>query len=326
MRVARRRLCTHARAAPTPAACAVSMRVARRCLCTHARAAPTPGLCAVQLATKLNRRNDLVQWLGEGRALLGKTLRKEGTATAHVVGTDVRSSHLWVHLPAADAAAADAAAANDTVAIIFTDDADLASWRASPQRAEWLASGVARGLARDESSVLVEASHIPLVRDDGSLGGWLPSEEEEVSHGSGAASAAIKPLPPPPAWKVAATVLIAMYPTQEANRLAILPLLASQPSWASLPDAVQVFLTCGWTCGLVTVVLLPLARSHVESLGFIGGARGCPGPTALASATGQVMLIYAGLVACGLGAAALAGTGRAKDVCGPRQGHIEIPK
>eukprot|EP00964_Phaeocystis_antarctica_P011635 scaffold6437_cov47-Phaeocystis_antarctica.AAC.2 len=42
-----------------------------------------------------------------------------------------------------------------------------------------------------------------------------------------------------------------------------------------------------WTCGAVTVVLLPHARSLSERVGFIGGHRGCPDPAALARASGS---------------------------------------
>ena len=43
----------------------------------------------------------------------------------------------------------------DTVAIIFTNDVDLSLWRQSPRRNTWLESGVERGLALNEASMLI---------------------------------------------------------------------------------------------------------------------------------------------------------------------------
>ena len=49
-----------------------------------------------------------------------------------------------------------------------------------------------------------------------------------------------------------------------------------------------------WTCGAVTVVLLPHARSLSERVGFIGGHRGCPDPAALAAAGALQVELRAG--------------------------------
>ena len=69
-----------------------------------------------------------------------------------------------------------------------------------------------------------------------------------------------------------------------------------------------------WTCGAVTVVLLPHARSLSERVGFIGGHRGCPDPAALARASGALLLVYGGLVIVGLGVSAAAGPVRPAGV------------
>jgi hypothetical protein len=136
--------------------------------------------------------------------------------------------------------------------------------------------------------VLVDAEKITLQRDDGSLGGWLPSRD-----GSGTAE---KSLPPPPSWKVAATVLLPMFCVQEANRAVVLPYLNSLEGWSALPPSVQMFATCSWTCATVTMALLPTARSLVERIGFIGGAGGCPDTGALARSGGVLLLLYGGLI------------------------------
>lgn len=256
-----------------------------------------PAICAVQLAPKPNRRPQLEAWLRDGRVLLEQTLRshrdKAAVPASTIVGTDVRSCFHWIHVPAGDGNTD--AGHPDTVAIVFTSDSDLSLWRQSAQREEWLAAGVTQGLARDDASVLVDANKITLHRDDGSLGGWLPSDGEANTAGQRDLVA------PPPSWKVAATVLLAMYPVQEANRLLLLPALSSVPGWVTLPATVQVFVACAWTCGAVTVVLLPHARAASELIGFIGGRRGCPDAAALASATGRLLLLYAALVGVGLG-------------------------
>eukprot|EP00321_Phaeocystis_globosa_P002491 CAMPEP_0118846454 /NCGR_PEP_ID=MMETSP1162-20130426/92454_1 /TAXON_ID=33656 /ORGANISM="Phaeocystis Sp, Strain CCMP2710" /LENGTH=97 /DNA_ID=CAMNT_0006778631 /DNA_START=1 /DNA_END=290 /DNA_ORIENTATION=+ len=95
-----------------------------------------------------------------------------------------------------------------------------------------------------------------------------------------------------------------MYPVQELNRVLLLPLLASSPQWSALEPTVQVFAACAWTCGAVTVVLLPHARSLSERVGFIGGHRGCPAPAALARASASLLLVYGGLVVVGMGVSA----------------------
>ena len=61
----------------------------------------------------------------------------------------------------------------------------------------------------------------------------------------------------------------------------------------------QLFLTCAWTCGTVSVVLLLPARAFVERVGFIGGDQGCPDGTALARGTALLVLAYAGLLGAG---------------------------
>ena len=105
----------------------------------------------------------------------------------------------------------------------------------------------------------------------------------------------------------------------------LLPALAASDAWCALPGAAQVtrsahplhahpppsphpstrhlprqlFLTCAWTCGTVSVVLLLPARAFVERVGFIGGDQGCPDGTALARGTALLVLAYAGLLGAG---------------------------
>ena len=203
----------------------------------------------------------------------------------------------WVHIPSP-------AGRPDLVAIIFTERDDLLVWRASEERREWLARGerFVRDRVKWEASrldvhgVLTEAHIVQLHRDDGSLGGWLPS-----GAGPGATPGAT-PAPPPPAWKVAATVLVAMYPMQEANRLLVLPALGGLPLWEALGPAQQLWAVCAWTCACTTVALLPLAKSFTERIGFIGGDAGCPEPTQLlARPLPLLLLAYAATIGVGAG-------------------------
>ena len=181
----------------------------------------------MQLQPKEGKRAELEEWLIEGRTLLEKTLHshrsKASVPGSWIVGSSVRSCYHWVHIPSTSSKRA------DTVAIVFTNDSDLSLWRQSPLRAGWLASGVGRGLAHDGQSMLVNAEKITLQKDDGSLGGWLPSSEGQRDL-----------VAPPPPWKVAATVLLAMYPVQELNRMFLLPALATSSTWEGLPATVQV--------------------------------------------------------------------------------------
>ena len=67
-----------------------------------------------------------------------------------------------------------------------------------------------------------------------------------------------------------------------------------------------MFVTCGWTTGTVTILLLPLARSLVERIGFIGGAKGCPDAVSLARSGSVVLMLYATAVALGVAASGVA--------------------
>ncbi|EOD39651.1 hypothetical protein EMIHUDRAFT_200217 [Emiliania huxleyi CCMP1516] len=257
-----------------------------------------PAICAVQLRPRTEcSAEQLERWLCEGRALLEKSLRSRRPAdsvpTSAIIGEascHSRSCYQWIHIPSGDVSAP------STVAIVFTRNDDLHLWRSSTERQAWLDRGA--GLARDGASLLVDAEKITLQRDDGSLGGWLPAD------GSGTAE---QPLPPPPSWKVAATVLLPMFCVQELNRAAILPALATTEVWAALPPTVQMFSACSWTAGIVTVLLLPRARRLMERIGFIGGARGCPNAAGLARSGGTLALLYGGVVAFGIAASEVTG-------------------
>ena len=68
------------------------------------------------------------------------------------------------------------------MAIVFTNDNDLSLWRQSPRRNTWLESGVERGLALNDNSMLIDAEKITLQKDDGSLGGTpSPSPSPSLS-------------------------------------------------------------------------------------------------------------------------------------------------
>ena len=203
------------------------------------------------------------------------------------------SCYQWIHIPSDDYRDGGA----DTVAIVFTRNDDLHLWRASDERRAWLTRGAR--LAADDESVLVDAEKITLQRDDGSLGGWLPSRD-----GSGTAE---QSLPPPPSWKVAATVLLPMFCVQEANRALILPTLATTAAWSSLPPTLQMFCACSWTAGTVTMLLLPHTRQLVERIGFIGGEKGCPNAKGLARSGAVLVMLYGGVVALALAASETTG-------------------
>ena len=232
----------------------------------------------------------------------------------------------WIHVPSPDGHQP------DLVAILFTSEEDLGLWRASEERSKWLASGEAlarktaahtRGSVRGQqpdrllaraaveedgsappdppaptSSLLKDTHSFALRRDDGSLGGWLPADAD--SGGQGGQEV-------PATWKVSATVLVAMYPMQEVNRLVLMPTLdALAPgTWGVLPSSVQLFVACALAAGGTTFVLLPYARNFTEFIGFMappgsgtaGGRRFC---APLAQSTPQLLLAYAGLVGLGV--------------------------
>jgi len=262
-----------------------------------------PAICAVQLHPRRECRKEVEAWLCEGRGLLESALHARRPADlvpkSAIIGSmsfHSKSCYQWIHMPSQDADRAP-----DTVAIVFTRSDDLHLWRSSEERSAWLKRGA--DFSADGKSVLVDAEKITLQRDDGSLGGWLPSRD-----GSGTAE---QSLPPPPPWKVAATVLLPMFCVQETNRALILPMLASSDTWSSLPPTVQTFAVCAWTTGTVTTLLLPHARSLVERIGFIGGVRGCPDAASLLRSGSVLVLLYAGTVAMGVGASELVGVVRA---------------
>jgi antibiotic biosynthesis monooxygenase (ABM) superfamily enzyme len=238
-------------------------------------------------------------WLCEGRNLLEKSLRARRPADSvpqsSIIGRasmHSQSCYQWIHIPSEDLSRQP-----DTVAIVFTRDDDLSLWRSSEERQAWLERGAE--VAADKSSVLIDAEKITLQRDDGSLGGWLPSRD-----GSGAAE---QSLPPPPSWKVAATVLLPMFVVQETNRALLLPTLCETEVWMSLPPTVQMFTACSWTACTVTMLLLPPARTLVERIGFIGGAQGCPDARGLARGGGMLLLLYCAVVGIGVAASGVSG-------------------
>ena len=171
----------------------------------------------------------------------------------------------WIHVPATEVDRP------DTVAIVFTHKRDLEEWRGSAERESWLQRGAT--LARREH-LLKATSAFQLTRDDGSLGGWLPADglggggggADGVGTGGAAAGGDAQP---PPAWRISATVLLAMYPMQELNRLVLLPALGCSDAWCALPASMQLWATCAWTCLSVTAVLLPPARGYTQRVGFM---------------------------------------------------------
>jgi len=245
-----------------------------------------PAICAVQLAPRPGVQSELHEWLHEGRTLLEKSLHTRRPADivpkASIIGTDIKSCYHWIHIPANH----NESRQHDTVAIVFTRTDDLHLWRSSEERSAWLDRGYS--LAANSKSILVDAERITLQRDDGSLGGWLPSRD-----GSGVAETSV---PPPPPWKVAATVLLPMFCMQDLNRTVIHPILNTLEIWSSLPASVQLFLTCAWTTGTVTMVLLPPTRTIVEKIGFIGGSKGCPELKPLFFSSALIVSIYVSLV------------------------------
>ena len=210
----------------------------------------------------------------------------------------------WIHVPATEVDRP------DTVAIVFTHKRDLEEWRVSAERESWLQRGAA--LARREH-LLKAASAFQLTRDDGSLGGW-----QGVGTGGAAAGGDAQP---PPAWRISATVLLAMYPMQELNRLLLLPALGCSDAWCALPASAQLWATCAWTCLSVTAVLLPPARSYTQRVGFMPSAGGeedgeaqqqqqhaSPSARAAFSAAG-VPLAYAASVGVGIALSVAVGVG-----------------
>lgn len=289
---------------------------------------PAPSICAMHLnsppPSELALRAEFNEWVADGPRCLSEALVKHhGKGTGHTrptarvlepsrvhepvwldeYATASRDEaeprcYQWVHIPS------QVEGRPDVVAVIFTLHEDLLRWRTSDERREWIKRGErfvtdrAKFVASQqpgggESSVLERALEVQLQRDDGSLGGWLPHTNAESTGAQ---------LPPPPSWKVAATVLVAMYPMQECNRLFILPALSGVPAWEALGPATQLWAVCAWTCGMTTVALLPTARRFTESIGFIGGAKGCPDARQLASRSIPFLLLAYGAT-IGLGAA-----------------------
>lgn len=313
-----------------------------------------PAMCAMQLTPVTERRDEFDAWLQDGREVLAQALsarrppssvpssrvllgsgttrsKASDTSQDSALGAALHSEpHVlqrcfqWIHVPSGDGIAP------DLVAIIFTRESDLAHWRASAERTEWLAAGDA--LARKEPtgpaavlgsalgsvaaggghegagprSIMKDAQAISFTRDDGSLGGWLPQHTSAERRGD-AASADGAP-GAPPAWKVSATVLLAMYPMQELNRLLLMPSLdAMSPSlWGGCPPSVQLFVACALAAGGTTFFMLPNARRFTERIGFMHTA----GPLARAQlvAVSSLVAAYAALMGLGVAASSAAST------------------
>lgn len=173
------------------------------------------------------------------------------------------------------------------------------------------ASAAVRDGAPSASSAnsLIRASHsFSFTRDDGSLGGWMPAADSDGSsagkHGEAAA---------PAVWKVSATVLVAMYPMQELNRLVLMPGLdaLSPEVWGSLAPSAQLFVACGFAAGGTTFVLLPHARRFTEAIGLLptsggAGSRAKMPPPPLSKSAPPLLLAYLLLIGAGVAASSLA--------------------
>lgn len=304
--------------------------------------AAKPAMCTMQLTPLAERRDDFEAWLQNGREALAEMLSKRrppnsvpssrlllgssifdpasqpmhigmqpSAATLHTVGSSVlQRCFQWIHVPSVDGEKP------DLVVLIFTREADLAAWRTSPERVAWLQAGEAfarKDIARTAessgdgertmhgtdnassgASIVKDAHAVALTRDDGSLGGWLPADQP--------ASAAEAP----PAWRVAATVLCAMYPMQELNRLLLMPTLdaASPDLWGAFSPSLQLFLACAFAAGGTTFVLLPQARHFTERVGFMG--KRSHAAHALPRGGAAVLFAYAALLGVGTAASGFA--------------------
>ena len=153
------------------------------------------------------------------------------------------------------------------------------------------------------ASIVKDTHSISFTRDDGSLGGWLPERVDAKSGQAGVAAAGEGGAPAAPAtWRVSATVLVAMYPMQELNRLVLMPSLDafSPVLWGGCPPSVQLFVACACAAGGTTILLLPHARRFTEAIGFVGA--GTPSPRALPA----LLLAYVALLGAGTAASAVA--------------------
>ena len=280
-------------------------------------------MCAMQLTPLHEKREEFEKWLLSGREALSATLSKRRhpdsvPSSRLLLGASMDDPDSaqwlarcfqWIHVPSV-------AGKPDLVTIIFTRESDLAAWRASSERVAWLAAGeslarkdpaindaAASGFAIGEdgsegvSSIIKDAHSISFTRDDGSLGGWLPELPQCNADGSaGAANEA------PPTYVVSATVLVAMYPMQELNRLVLMPSLdALSPTlWGGCAPSLQLFVACAFAAGGTTFVLLPYARKLTERIGWMG-----PKSRPL-TASPALLLVYALIVGTGVSASALA--------------------
>ena len=354
--------------APPPKRIGDAAALAQQLPAAAAREAPavSPAMCAMHLTPVADRRRDFEVWLQEGREVLSATLAEErapssipsarlllGNSTsepesavryseesrAAAAAQAMERCFHWIHVPSQQPGVQP-----DLVAIIFTSESDLAIWRASTARAEWLRRGeslarkvaaptsldgspalaaMAESMAADAPAAssgatgvgaaatatssgesFVKDTHaFSFVRDDGSLGGWLPADGKNGD------------VEAPAPWKVAATVLPAMYAMQEVNRLLLMPGLdvASPNAWGSLPPSAQLFVACAFAAGGTTFVLLPYARQFTESIGLIKAAapkagQSAPPPPPLSRSMPPLLLAYALLIGAGVVASHLVAT------------------
>ena len=126
------------------------------------------------------------------------------------------------------------------------------------------ATGVgAAATATSSGESFVKDTHaFSFVRDDGSLGGWLPADGKNGD------------VEAPAPWKVAATVLPAMYAMQEVNRLLLMPGLdvASPNAWGSflLRAALRGVCVCsGWHDLRAPAVRAPIHRINRAHQGLL---------------------------------------------------------
>ena len=115
----------------------------------------------------------------------------------------------------------------------FATSEQLDGWLSSAERQRW----------RDKAEPLLE--HVDIQRVAAGLGGWFPIRADRGEQ-------------PPPDWKQAMAVLLAMYPTVMMLMIFISPLLESAP------EAADMFVRAFMNVVILTWLLMPLVNKMLK--------------------------------------------------------------
>jgi antibiotic biosynthesis monooxygenase (ABM) superfamily enzyme len=125
----------------------------------------------------------------------------------------------------------------DLILVVYRTEEDRIAFEESEIYKEWKNSG--------KELQIQERTYVKL--DD--MGGWMQPTELAS---------------PPPKWKLACTIIMAIYPTQQFMSHMVIPVIFSQPWMPHMPMPVQVFASFVCVVPVMVTISMPLATKFMS--------------------------------------------------------------